>query len=132
MGAGADKTGPQDPPVFAIWRRELDGRTVVISIEGELDLSTARRLERMLRDARAAGHQPLIVDLSLCKFIDSTALRVLNDVNRSLDHARLVIVTEQVNVLRILELSGMDGAFAIFPTLEGALEHGGEAAAEAS
>ena len=132
MGAGADNTGPQDLPAFAIWRRELDEGKVVISIEGELDLSTAPRLERMLSDARDAGHRPLIVDLSFCKFIDSTALRVLNDVNRSLDRARLVIVTEQINILRILELSGMDGAFAIFPTLDSALEPGGTAAVDAS
>jgi anti-anti-sigma regulatory factor len=45
-------------------------------------------------------------------------------VNRSLDvGARLAIVCVNTNVLKIFELSGMDGAFAIFPTLDQALAH---------
>jgi anti-sigma B factor antagonist len=112
------------PDAFGITRRELDQRTSVISVEGDLDLSTAPQLKWMLVDALEAGHSQLVVDLSLCAFMDSTALGVLIGVNRGLDvGARLAIVCPRDNVLKIFELSGMDGAFAIFGTLADALAH---------
>jgi anti-sigma B factor antagonist len=56
--------------------------------------------------------------------MDSTALGVLVGVNRSLDvGARLAIVCVHPNVLKIFELSGMDGTFTIYPTLDEALAH---------
>jgi anti-sigma B factor antagonist len=112
------------PSEFGIALRELDSQACVIAIEGELDLSTAPRLKWMLLEALEAGHSQLVVDLSLASFMDSTALGVLVGINRSLDvGVRLAIVCTQASVLRIFELSGMDGVFAIFPTLEQALVH---------
>jgi anti-sigma B factor antagonist len=107
---------------FGIMQRELDDRTSVISVEGELDLSTAPRLKWMLVDSIEAGRVQVVIDLSLTTFIDSTAVGVLVAVNRSLDGgARLALVCTRPNVLKIFELSGIDGAFAIYPTLDEAL-----------
>lgn len=120
-------------PAFGIVQRQLDERTSVVAVEGELDLATAPRLKWMLVDSLDAGHSQLVVDLSLTTFMDSTALGVLVGVNRSLDvGARLAIACAQANVLKIFELSGMDGAFAIFSTLDEALAHAQGRAAQAS
>jgi anti-sigma B factor antagonist len=109
---------------FAIARRDLDERSSVIELEGELDLASAPNLKWTLIDALEAGHTRLVVDLSRASFMDSTALGVLVGFNRSLDaEARLSIVCNGDAVLKIFELSGMDGVFAIFPTLEQALAH---------
>ncbi|HWJ51123.1 MAG TPA: STAS domain-containing protein [Solirubrobacteraceae bacterium] len=109
---------------FSIAQRDVDKRCSVIAIEGELDLATAPRLKWMLVDALATGRAGLVVDLSRASFMDSTALGVLVGVNRSLDpDARLAIVCDGDAVSKIFELSGMDGVFAIFPTLEPALGH---------
>jgi anti-sigma B factor antagonist len=109
---------------FGIIRRELDRRTSVISIEGELDLVTAPRLKWMLIDALEAGHEELVVDLSLATFMDSTALGVLVGVNRSLGvDARMAIACPRSNVLKIFEFSGLDGMFMIYPTVEKALAY---------
>jgi anti-sigma B factor antagonist len=109
---------------FGIIRRELDRRTSVISIEGELDLVTAPRLKWMLIDALEAGHEELVVDLSLATFMDSTALGVLVGVNRSLGvDARMAIACPRSNVLKIFEFSGLDGMFVIYPTVEKALAY---------
>jgi len=119
--------------MFAIDRRDLDPRTTVISVEGELDLATAPRLKWMLLDALADGHSRLVLDLTLVTFMDSTALSVLVGVNRSLrDAGALAIVSSNASVLKIFELSGMDGAFAISPTLEQALAHLDPVAARAA
>ncbi len=110
------------PTAFEIWQRELDERTCLIGVEGELDLSTAPRLKWMLLDALQAGRGRLVLDLSRTTFMDSTALGVLVAVKRGL-HAgeRLAIVCPGCDVLQIFEFAGMDGAFAIFPTLDQAL-----------
>jgi anti-sigma B factor antagonist len=109
---------------FGISQSELDGCTSVISVEGELDLFTAPRLKWMLIDALEGGHTLLVVDLSLATFMDSTALGVLVAIKRTLDDdARLAIVCVRPNILKIFEFAGMDGAFAIFPTIEQALSY---------
>jgi anti-sigma B factor antagonist len=113
-----------EPLQFALIERGLDERTNVVVVEGELDLTTAPRLKWALRDALKAGHSQLVLDLSRCNFMDSTALGVLVGVNRGLDAgARLAIACSRANVLRIFELSGMDGAFALFPTVDEALAY---------
>jgi anti-sigma B factor antagonist len=113
----SDRSKPPST-AFGIVQRELDRRTSVIAVEGELDLSTAPRLKWMLVDALETGHSQLVLDLSLTTFMDSTALGVLVAIKRKLDGGeRLVIACARPGVLKIFEYSGMDGAFAIFPTL---------------
>ena len=122
-----------DSTAFAIFEHRRDARTSVIAVEGELDLATASSLKGMLLSALHAGADRLIVDLSLATFMDSTALGVLVGVSRRLDaDARLAIVCARPNVLKIFELAGLDGMFAIFPTLDEALAHTREDEAWAS
>jgi len=118
---------------FAIDRRDLDDqRTSVISVAGELDLSTAPKLKFLLLDALEDGHDRLVVDLSATTFMDSTALGVLVGVNRNLGAAgRLAVVCEKTGLLKVFELSGMDGVFALSATLEEALAEAIPRAAEA-
>ncbi|HEY5288249.1 MAG TPA: STAS domain-containing protein [Solirubrobacteraceae bacterium] len=119
----SNRSHPASRP-FGILRRELDEGTSVISIEGELDLATAPRLKWMLLDALDAGHEKLVIDLALTTFMDSTALGVLVGVNRSLGvDARMAIVCPRSPVLKIFELSGLDGMFAIFSTVDEALAY---------
>ncbi len=110
------------PMAFELVQRELDERTSLIVVEGELDLATAPRLKWALLDALQAGRSLLVLDLSRTSFMDSTALGVLVAVKRGLDHGeRLVIVCPRSDVQQIFEFAGMDGAFAIFPALDEAL-----------
>ena len=119
----ANRSQPSTAP-FGILQRELDKRASVISVEGDLDLSTAPRLKWMLIETLEAGHSELVVDLSSTIFMDSTALGVLVGVKRSLAvGAQLAIVCTRPAVLKIFELSGLDGAFAIFSTLDEALAY---------
>ena len=109
---------------FGIIQSQPDERTSVVALEGELDLGRAPSLKWALVDAVDAGYKQLVVDLTAVRFMDSTALSVLVGVNRSLHvGARMAIVCVNANVLKIFELSGMDGAFAIYPTLDQALAH---------
>jgi anti-sigma B factor antagonist len=114
----------QSSTSFAIMCRELDERTSAIDVEGELDLTTAPRLKWMLLDSIQAGRNLIVLDLTKTTFMDSTALGVLVVVNRNLEaDAGMAVACPNANVLRIFELSGMDGAFAIFPSFDEALSH---------
>lgn len=115
------RTKPFSTP-FWVEQRHLDELTSVISVQGELDLSTAPRLKWTLVDAIETGHTQLVVDLSLTTFMDSTALGVLVALNRTLGtDTRLAIRCDQESVLRIFQFAGMDGVLPIFATLEQAL-----------
>jgi anti-sigma B factor antagonist len=122
-----------DPAGFEIIDSDIDETTSVVSVRGELDLTTAPRLKWMLHDLLETGRANQVVDLTETTFMDSTALGVLVGVNRSLaEGMRLVIVCSRPNVLKIFELSGMDGVFTIVPTLDEALENARGQAAKAS
>lgn len=124
LGSADTKSPDLFTGAFGIIQSEPDQRSAVVALEGELDLERAPSLKWALVDAIDAGKQQLVVDLTQVRFMDSTALSVLVGVNRSLSSgSRMAIVCTNSNVLKIFELSGMDGAFAIFPTLDDALAH---------
>jgi anti-sigma B factor antagonist len=49
----------------------------VLSIEGEIDLFTAKEVKRAAADAMARGATRLVLDLSRTRFLDSSGLGVL-------------------------------------------------------
>ncbi len=99
----------------------------VIAVAGELDIATAPRLQAGLIDALKDREHETVVDMSRVTFIDSTALRVLVDAQRSRQSSvPLVIVCDHLNVLRIFKIAAFEGAFKIFSTLEKALAYVGE------
>jgi len=121
MLSPADTTTDPEPftGAFGIIQSQPDERTSIVALEGELDLGRAPSLKWALVDSLDAGCKQLVIDLSRVRFMDSTALSVLVGVNRNLNSgARMAIVCVNTN-----ELSGMDGAFAIYPTVDEALAH---------
>jgi anti-sigma B factor antagonist len=107
---------------FVITRRELADDTSLLSVEGDLDLASAPNLKWALADLQSVGARHVVVDLSKVSFIDSTALGVLVGAQRGLDPGvKLAIACAEENVLRIFELTGLDGMFEIVPTLQDAL-----------
>ena len=93
-----------------------------LSVEGDLDLASAPSLKWALADLQSAESRHVVVDLSQVGFIDSTALGVLVGAQRALDPGvSLAIACSEENVLRIFELTGLDGMFEIVPTLQDAL-----------
>jgi len=122
--SNASSASPPSSTAFAISQRELDARTSVLAVAGELDLSSAPSLKWALIDLLAAGRSQVVVDLSQVTFIDSTALGVLVGLQMRLSApTRLAIVCANAKVLKILELTGLVGTFALFSTLEHALAY---------
>ena len=106
---------------FRACSERLSDQTRVLRVRGELDLSTAAEFERAFApDDGAAGR--VVVDLSECTFIDSTGLGILVKADRRDDHDGLFIVASGSEVLRALEVSGLDRQLVVHPTLESALD----------
>lgn len=103
---------------------QVDDRTVVVVLDGDLDLWSAPHLKSVLCDLLAAGQSRVVVDLERVGFMDSTALGVLVGVHRRLGaEQRIAIAAPAPPVLRIFELSGLATGFRMFATREAAVNY---------
>lgn len=122
MSAPCDSPTPKRRSVVSIDTVEVDDRTVLVALAGELDLWSAPQLKRTLHDLLAAGRKHLVLDLADIRFMDSTALGVLIAVDRRLaSDERLALAQPATEVMRVLEVSGVATSFRIFPTREAAI-----------
>lgn len=94
----------------------------VVTLAGEVDLFTAPQFDEALQRCIDQGARRIIVDFSNVTFIDSTALSVLVAGSKRLARGELVIVCGLGNVLRLLQVAGLERLFVICPTLDEALE----------
>lgn len=105
---------PRDPPA------------AVVALVGEHDAYSAGRLEAELAVLLDAGRR-VVVDLGEAEFIDSVTLGVLmvarGDAERaSLGFTLVLPDGDYAHVNQLLELTGLRSTFAIYQTLEDALE----------
>jgi anti-sigma B factor antagonist len=110
-------------PKFELSEEALDARTHVISVSGEIHVSTAPEFSRRLNDAIAGGKLAVVLDLSGVEFIDSTGLSVLLNGLRRVTRAggRMAIVVTNPTVRRLFEITRLDSTFDILATREAAL-----------
>ena len=98
---------------------QLADKTRLVRVRGELDLYTRPEFERAL-EPNGAGAGRVVVDLSECTFIDSTGLGTLIAADRH-NGGALLIVASGLEVLRALEVSGLDRHLTLHPSLQSAL-----------
>jgi anti-anti-sigma factor len=79
-------------------------------LAGELDISTAPRLDDALMRVEADGPPLLVIDLSGLDFMDSTGLRLLISADARAREAgrRLVLVQGNEMVQRVLRITRLD------------------------
>jgi anti-anti-sigma factor len=94
------------------------GERTTVVVAGEIDMATARRLRRALRDALAESVRGVDLDLSRVFFCDCTGLNVLLDARQhaSADGKTVTIGPAGPAVVRLLALSDTSSLFA--PTSE--------------
>src|SRR4051794_6393862 len=113
-----------NPVPFEVSASELAGGVEVISVRGELDLSTAPDLERPLEEVLERGEGPLLVDLSECEFIDSTGIAVIVRAWQRLEGSSgrgLMICSYNDQVRRVLDITGLDLSIPVHRTRDEAL-----------
>jgi anti-sigma B factor antagonist len=124
-------------PQFDLTEEDLDERTHVIAVRGEIHVTTAPEFSRRLNEAIARGKTAVVLDLSAVEFIDSTGLSVLLNGLRRVTRAqgRLALVCANPTVLRLFEITKLDTTFDIRNSREDAIaavRQGNDGAAPAS
>ncbi len=104
---------------------ECHGAGVVVTVSGEIDLSTRGELAEQLDGALDAVSPPqsLVVDLSEVTFLGSAGLALLLDTQDAAVRKGVplrVVATQRV-VRRPIEAVGLSAALPLYPTVESAL-----------
>ena len=109
---------------FSLAEEQADESTRVITVSGEIHVTTAPEFSQRLNDAIAAGTRGVVIDMSGVEFIDSTGLSVLLNGLRRVTRAdgRLALVVTNPTVLRLFEITKLDTTFDIQGSREAALE----------
>jgi anti-anti-sigma factor len=117
-----------NPAPFEATAARLEDGLCVIAVRGELDLSTASDLEAPLEDAISSDGASILIDLSECEFIDSTGIALIVRAWQRLDRAaegdgegRVVICSDNEQVRRVLEITGIELSIPIHSTRDEAL-----------
>lgn len=95
-------------------RAKLAGSTVVAAVAGDVDLAAAERLWNAVAPLIQPGRD-VVLDCAGIRFLDSTGLRTLLDLDRRTTEmgGRLTLADVPPPVSRILDLAGVTGAFRI-------------------
>lgn len=95
---------------LAVETQEVAPRVCVVAPTGELDLYTCPEFENELTRVISNGAERVVVDLTQTTFIDSTALGVLLEALETLRarDGRLSVVSADVTILRVFEVTGFD------------------------
>lgn len=115
LAAPVSELAPPDAPIPGqlLIETKTEGNEVVLSLQGELDLTSAPVFEREARAAEATNPAKLVLDLSGLEFMDSTGLRalLLARGRAQADSHRLVLRRGPRQVQRVLELTKTVDAF---------------------
>lgn len=100
----------QAPPLRAwdCW----DGGEATVTVQGEIDASTAAVLSELLGEVAARNPRRLVIDLAGAGFIDSAGLRAFVRVRRELPPGCPVVVrSAQPRLRQVFKMTGLSTAF---------------------
>lgn len=103
--------------------RVASGDVPVVAVHGEVDVYSAPALKGSLTELLGSGANTFVVDLSDVGFLDSTGLGALVEARTATSEAggSLPLVCKHERILKLFTITGLDGVFAIHPTVDAAL-----------
>lgn len=115
---------------FTFSHRALDASTVVVTLEGDLELAAAPAFKRELAELHGAGYSRFVLDFAQVSFFDSTALGVLIGFNRSLGETGLLALANlSPSVKKVFDVTGVDRVLNVFGDVQAAIDQIGATAA---
>ena len=93
----------------------------MVGVEGELDLATSASLAEALDALSPAGD--VVIDLSGCTFIDSSAVRLFVETARTAQASggKVSLVTRDPGILRVLEIAAVDTLLPVHESVDAAI-----------
>jgi len=108
-----------DPITTSLAHRE---GVAVVSVGGEIDLSTAPAFEAAIAGALDDDPPVLVIELSDVSFMASVGLRILAATHEKVSKsAQVAIVANNPATNRPMQLTGLDKVMSMYPTLDEAL-----------
>lgn len=110
---------PRGPIHLDLTTRQAPEATVV-TVTGELDVLTARKLTPQLNDIVRRKQGDAVIDLSQAEFIDSFALTVLLNTQRRLARQgrKLTVICGEGPVRRAIEFARLLDPLGVVPSLD--------------
>ena len=104
--------------------REHMGTTVVLSVEGSVDIYSSPELRGELKVALEKKAPRIVVDLQGVTFVDSSGLATLIEALQKVHGytGKLLLCSLSPTVLGVFQLANLDNIFQIRPTRAAALE----------
>ena len=108
-----------DPITTSVAHRE---GVAVVSVGGEIDLSTAPAFEAVIAEALEEDPPALVIDLSEVIFMASVGLRILAATQEKVGKSiQIAVVADDMATSRPMQLTGLDKLISLYPTLDEAL-----------
>jgi anti-sigma B factor antagonist len=106
-----------------ITTRTLDQGKVVVSISGEVDVSTTPKMKAALAELIEGGYKRIVVEMSGVQFLDSTGLGALVGALKKLreQNGELELAALPSRVERVFQITRLDRVFTIHDSVEKAL-----------
>ena len=115
-------TPSADIPQFEISSGPGPEDVYVVRVRGEVDMSHEEELRAELHAAVEAEASGIVVDLTECEFIDSSAIRALllsrEENNPDQGGENFAVAASSEQILRILSVMGLDQVLPIEPTVD--------------
>jgi anti-anti-sigma factor len=119
-----------EPDLITTSLAHRDG-VAVVSIGGEIDLSTAPVFEAGIAEALEEDPPALVIELSEVMFMASVGLRILAATQEKVGKSiQIAVVADNVAASRPMQLTGLDKLISLYPTLDEALTAMGLAASD--
>ena len=92
---------------------DRNSETATLKVGGEIDLTSAPKLDDEIQSLIEQSVKNLTLDLSSVAFMDSTGLRVLLKASKVIEGngGKVTLQSPSEPVRRLLEVSGLDGHF---------------------
>jgi anti-sigma B factor antagonist len=103
---------------------QIEPGVEAIRVQGELDLATVGEFEARVARALDGRRRRIMIDLSGCRFIDSSVLAALIQLRAksgNSDQSRFAVVAG-AQPLRVLRMTGLDQRIPVFETTQDALD----------
>lgn len=109
-------------PQFEMTVPQVSG-VPVLKVRGEIDVASAQDFHASISDIIGGGPEVVIVDMSEVSFIDSTGLGVLVSAEKETREAGkdLRLVVTQPQIMKLLELTGLDEVFTVLSSTKDAV-----------
>ncbi|WP_345347530.1 STAS domain-containing protein [Rhodococcus olei] len=121
------RSGPREQQVTV--DVESRGRTVIVSVAGEIDVVTADEVQSVLDVVRCSPFDTLVIDLTRVGFLASAGLRLLVACSHALSAdgvGPLRVVADGPATLRPIRLTGLGAHLEVHSSLGAALRGPGE------